>query len=43
LEWLNAPLAASSPSVRDLIGKAAIITLFNAAAILVYVMLFRRG
>ena len=42
LEWLNAPLASSPPSIRDLIGKAAIITLFNAAAILVYVMLFRR-
>ena len=43
LEWLNAPLAACPASVRDLVGKAAIITLFNAAAIIVYVLLFRRG
>ena len=43
LEWLNAPLAVMPPSVRDLIGKAAILTLLNAAAILAYVMFVRRG
>jgi hypothetical protein len=43
LEWLNAPLAILPPTVRDLIGKAAIVTLLNAAAILAYVMLVRRG
>jgi hypothetical protein len=42
LEWLNAPLAACSPAVRDLVGKFAIITTMNALAVLVYVMFFRR-
>lgn len=43
LEWLNAPLALFPESVRDLIGKAAIVTLLNAAAILAYVLVVRRG
>ena len=43
LEWINAPLENCPPPVRDFVGKAAIITLANAAAILVYVLLFRRG
>ena len=42
LEWLNAPLAACPESVRDLLGKAAIITLANAIAVLVYVLMFRK-
>jgi hypothetical protein len=42
LEWINAPLEACPPGLRDFIGKAAIITLVNAAAVLAYVMLFRR-
>jgi hypothetical protein len=41
LEWINAPLEACSPGVRDFVGKAAIITLVNAAAVLLYVLLFR--
>ena len=43
LEWINAPLEACPSALRDFIGKAAIITLVNAAAVLLYVMLFRRG
>ena len=42
LEWINAPLEACPQGLRDFIGKAAIITLVNAAAVLCYVMLFRR-
>ncbi|HEV7302510.1 MAG TPA: hypothetical protein VGN72_24440 [Tepidisphaeraceae bacterium] len=42
LEWLNAPLAAAPDSFRDLLGKAAIVTFVNAAAVLAYVMLFRK-
>jgi hypothetical protein len=42
LEWINAPLEACPTALRDFIGKAAIITLVNAAAVLCYVLLFRR-
>jgi hypothetical protein len=42
LEWINAPMDACPSALRDFIGKAAIITLVNAAAVLAYVMLFRR-
>jgi hypothetical protein len=43
LVWLNAPVASSPPVLRDALGKVAIITLVNAAAVLVYVIVFRRG
>lgn len=43
LEWLSAPLSIFPPGVRDLIGKAAIVTLLNAVAILAYVLIVRRG
>ena len=43
LEWINAPLANTSESVREAIGKIAILTLFNAAAVLIYVLFIRRG
>ena len=43
LEWLNAPLALLPGSVRDVVGKIAIITLLNAAAILAYVLVVRRA
>ena len=43
LEWLNAPLAILPESVRDVIGRVAIITLINAAVILAYVLIVRRG
>lgn len=42
LEWINAPMDACPSALRDFIGKAAIITLVNAAAVIAYVMLFRR-
>ncbi len=41
LEWLNAPLERLPAGARDVIGKIAIVTLLNAAAVLAYVMLFR--
>ena len=41
LEWINAPLEYVPESVRDVIGKIAIVTLINAAAVIAYVMLFR--
>lgn len=42
LEWLNAPLAGLSDSARSALGKAALITLFNAIVVLLYVLLFRK-
>ncbi len=42
LEWLSAPLANASESMRDAIGKIAILTLVNAFAILIYVLFIRR-
>jgi hypothetical protein len=42
LEWINAPLDACPQGVRDTIGKAAIITMINAVAVLAYVAFFRR-
>jgi hypothetical protein len=41
LELINAPLNAFPNTVRELIGKVAILTLFNAIAVIVYVVLFR--
>jgi hypothetical protein len=43
LEWLSAPLMLLPPGMRDLVGKVAIVTLINAAAILAYVLVVRRG
>jgi hypothetical protein len=42
LEWLNAPLAILPESVREAVGKIAIVTLLNAAAILAYVLVVKR-
>jgi hypothetical protein len=42
LEWLNAPLMAAPLTVREIIGKVAIVTLVNALAVLLYVLMFRR-
>ena len=41
LEWLSAPLMVFPESVREALGKVAIITLFNSLAVLLYVLLFR--
>jgi hypothetical protein len=40
LEWLDAPLAHFPQTVREAIGKIAIVTLVNALAILLYVLIF---
>jgi len=42
LEWVNAPLNACSDTVRETLGKVAIMTLINALAILLYVMFLRK-
>jgi len=42
LELLNAPLIAAPEALRALVGKIALVTLFNAVAVLVYVLIFRR-
>jgi hypothetical protein len=42
LEWINAPLNLCPDNVRELVGKIAILTLVNAAAVLAYVWIFRR-
>ena len=41
LVWLSAPLDAFPESVRDIIGKIAILTTVNALFILAYLVLFR--
>jgi hypothetical protein len=42
LHWLNAPLDACPAMVRQLLGMAAIVTLFNAVLVLMYVLIFRK-
>lgn len=42
LEWLNAPFDLLPDAVRDVIGKVALLTLFNAVAVLLYVFLIRK-
>lgn len=42
LEWISAPLNACPESVRDLVGKVAILTTVNALSVLVYVFFFRK-
>jgi hypothetical protein len=42
LEWINAPLVALPDRVRELLGKVALLTFFNALAVLLYVMIFRK-
>lgn len=41
LEWLNAPAAGFSDTTRSMLGKVALVTLFNAIVVLLYVLLFR--
>jgi hypothetical protein len=43
LELINAPMNFFSDEVREAMGKIALVTTFNAAAVLVYVIVFRRG
>jgi hypothetical protein len=42
LELLNAPFSFCPDSVRDLLGKIAILTLMNAIGLLLYLFLFKR-
>ncbi len=42
LEWLSAPMDAFSEEARSFLGKAAILTLVNSAAVIIYVLMFRR-
>jgi hypothetical protein len=42
LEWINAPLKSCPDSVRNALGSIALLTLFNAMAVLVYVFFFRK-
>lgn len=42
LQWMSAPLDAGPASLRDAIGKTAIITSINAIALLAYVAVFHR-
>lgn len=41
LEWINAPISQYGDEVRGLIGKIAVLTLINALAVLVFVLVFR--
>jgi hypothetical protein len=43
LIWINAPFAFLPEPARSLLGKAAVLTLINASALLVYVALFRHA
>ena len=43
LAWMNAPFEALPDRVRETLGKVALVTLFNAIAVLVYVLVFRGG
>jgi len=42
LEWLNAPMEMLSDEIRVILGKIAILTLVNSAAVIAYVLMFRR-
>lgn len=42
LQWLSAPLDPWPDQLRDILGKVGLMTLFNALAVLAYVLLFRR-
>ena len=41
LIWLNAPLDILPSALRDALGKIALVTLLNAVAVILYVLLFR--
>jgi hypothetical protein len=42
LVWINAPLNSSPSMVRPLLGKAGLLTLVNALAVIAYVLFFRK-
>ena len=42
LVWLNAPLSRAPQPARDALGKVGLVTLLNAAAVIVYALVIRR-
>jgi hypothetical protein len=42
LEWISAPLDTLPDSIREFVGRAAVLTMINAIALLGYVWIFRR-
>jgi hypothetical protein len=42
LVWLSSPLDRFGDGLRETIGKIAVLTMVNAIAVLVYVIIFRR-
>lgn len=42
LEWVNAPLSFVPDAARDTLGRVAVLTLVNSAAVLIYVLFIRR-
>jgi len=42
LDWINAPLDACPAGLRQILGKAAILTLINALLVLTYVLIIRK-
>jgi hypothetical protein len=42
LEWISAPLDACHPAIRSMVGKAGLLTLVNAIAVLAYLFFTRR-
>jgi hypothetical protein len=42
LAWVNAPILLLPRTLRDALGKVALLTMFNAVAVLLYVVIFRR-
>jgi hypothetical protein len=42
LAWMNAPLDACPAGLRQILGKAAILTLINALVVLTYVLVIRK-
>jgi hypothetical protein len=42
LVWINLPIDATPAIVRQMLGKVALVTMFNALAVLTYVLFFRK-
>jgi hypothetical protein len=42
LEWISAPLDTCHPAIRSMVGKAGLVTLVNAIAVLAYLFFTRR-
>ncbi len=42
LEWMNVPFNSLPDTIRDTLGQIGIVTMINALAVLLYIILFRR-